>query len=64
MILEEVVQSILAIAATALILTVFLRVTAIALKAVAESDKKTMFVSYAVLFALVFVLAVVYEVVS
>ena len=64
MILEEVVQSILAIAATALILTVILRVTAIALKAVAESDKKTMFVSYAALFALVFVLAVVYEVVS
>lgn len=40
MILEEVTQSVLAIVATAVILTLFLRMVAVALKAVAEGDRK------------------------
>lgn len=42
MILEEVTQSVLAIVATAVILTLFLRMVAVALKAVAEGDRKMM----------------------
>ena len=64
MILEEMARSVLAIAASAMILTAFLRVTAVALKAVADGNKKLMVITYSGLFALVFALAVVYEMVS
>lgn len=64
MILEEFTQSVLAIVATALILTAFLRVTAVALKAVADGDKKLMAITYSALFALVLALAFVYCAVS
>lgn len=40
MILEEVAQSVLAIVATAIILTLFVRMVAVALKAVADGDRK------------------------
>lgn len=64
MILEEVTQSILAIVATALILTAFLRMVAVALKAVADGNKKLMIAAYSSLAALVFALAIVYWAVS
>lgn len=60
MILEEVTQSILAIVATALILTAFLRMVAVALKAVADGNKKLMIAAYSSLAALIFALAIVY----
>lgn len=59
MILEEVAQSVLAIVATALILTAFLRMVAVALKAVADGNKKLMIAAYSSLAALVFALAIV-----
>lgn len=64
MILEEVTQSVLAIAATAMILTLFLRMVAVALKAVADGNKKLMIAAYSSLVALVFALAIVYWAVS
>lgn len=64
MILEEVTQSVLAIAATAMILTLFLRMVAVALKAVANGNKKLMIAAYSLLAALVFALAIVYWAVS
>lgn len=64
MILEEVTQIVLAIAATAMILTLFLRMVAAALKAVAEEDRKMMIAAYSSLAALVFALAIVYWAVS
>lgn len=64
MILEEVTQSVLAIAATAMILTLFLRMVAVALKAVADGNKKLMIAAYSSLAALVFALAIVYLAVS
>lgn len=60
MILEEVTQSVLAIAATAMILTLFLRMVAVALKAVADGNKKLMIAAYSSLAALIFALAIVY----
>ena len=60
MILEEVTQSVLAIAATAMILTLFLRMVAVALKAVADGNKKLMIAAYSSLTALIFALAIVY----
>lgn len=64
MILEEVAQSVLAIVATAVILTLFLRMVAVALKAVVEGDRKMMIAAYSSLAALVFALAIVYWAVS
>lgn len=64
MILEEVTQSVLAIVATAVILTLFLRMVAAALKAVVEGDRKMMIAAYSSLAALVFALAIVYWAVS
>jgi len=64
MILEEVTQSVLAIVATAVILTLFLRMVAVALKAVVEGDRKMMIAAYSSLAALVFALAIVYWAVS
>lgn len=64
MILEEVTQRVLAIVATAVILTLFLRMVAVALKAVADGNKKLMIVAYSSLAALVFALAIVYWAVS
>lgn len=64
MILEEVTQSVLAIAATAMILTLFLRMVAVALKAVADGNKKLMIAAYSSLAALVFALTIVYWAVS
>lgn len=64
MILEEVTQSVLAIAATAVILTLFLRMVAVALKAVADGNKKLMIAAYSSLVALIFALAIVYWAVS
>lgn len=64
MILEEVMQSVLAIAATAMILTLFLRMVAVALKAVADGNKKLMIAAYSSLVALIFALAIVYWAVS
>lgn len=64
MILEEVTQSVLAIAATAMILTLFLRMVAVALKAVADGNKKLTIAAYSSLAALVFALAIVYWAVS
>lgn len=64
MILEEVTQSVLAIVATAVILTLFLRMVAVALNAVAEGDRKMMIAAYSSLVALVFALAIVYWAVS
>ncbi len=64
MILEEVTQSVLAIAATAMILTLFLRMVTVALKAVAEGNKKLMIAAYSSLVALIFALAIVYWAVS
>ena len=64
MILEEVTQSVLAIVATAVILTLFLRMVAVALEAVAEGDRKMMIAAYSSLAALVFSLAIVYWAVS
>ncbi len=64
MILEEVTQSVLAIVATAVILTLFLRMVAVALKSVAEGDRKMMIAAYSSLAALVFALAIVYWAVS
>lgn len=64
MILEEVTQSVLAIVATAMILTLFLRMVAVALKAVADGNKKLMIAAYSSLVALVFALAIVYWAVS
>lgn len=64
MILEEVTQSVLAIAATAMILTLFLRMVAVALKAVADGNKKLMIAAYSSLVALIFALAIVYWAVS
>ena len=64
MILEEVTQSVMAIAATAVILTLFLRMVAVALKAVADGNKKLMIAAYSSLVALIFALAIVYWAVS
>lgn len=64
MILEEVTQSVLAIAATAMILTLFLRMVAVALKAVADGNKKLTIAAYPSLAALIFALAIVYWAVS
>lgn len=64
MILEEFTQSVLAIAATAMILTLFLRMVAVALKAVADGNKKLMIAAYSSLVALIFALAIVYWAVS
>lgn len=64
MILEEFTQSVLAIAATAMILTLFLRMVAVALKAVADGNKKLMIAAYSSLVALIFALATVYWAVS
>lgn len=64
MILEEVTQSVLAIVATAMILTLFLRMVAVALKAVADGNKKLMIAAYSSLAALIFALAIVYWSVS
>lgn len=64
MILEEVTQSVLAIAATAMILTLSLRMVAVALKAVADGNKKLMIAAYSSLVALIFALAIVYWAVS
>lgn len=64
MILEEVAQSVLAIVATAMILTLFLRMVTVALKAVAEGNKKLMVAAYSLLVALIFALAIVYWAVS
>lgn len=64
MILEEVAQSVLAIVATAMILTLFLRMVAVALKAVADGNKKLMIAAYSSLVALIFALAIVYWAVS
>lgn len=64
MVLEEVAQSVLAIVATAIILTLFVRMVAVALKAVAEGDRKMMIAAYSSLAALVFALAIVYWAVS
>lgn len=64
MILEEVTQSVLAIAATAMILTLFLRMVAVALKAVADGNKKLMIAAYSSLVALIFAIAIVYWAVS
>lgn len=64
MILEEVTQSVLAIAATAMILTLFLRMVAVAMKAVADGNKKLMIAAYSSLVALIFALAIVYWAVS
>lgn len=64
MILEEVTQSVLAITATAMILTLFLRMVTVALKAVAEGNKKLMIAAYSSLVALTFALAIVYWAVS
>lgn len=64
MILEEVTQSVLAIVAIAVILTLFLRMVAVALKAVVEGDRKMMIAAYSSLAALVFALAIVYWAVS
>lgn len=64
MILEEVTQSVLAIAATSMILTLFLRMVAVALKAVADGNKKLMIAAYSSLTALIFALAIVYWAVS
>lgn len=64
MILEEVTQSVLTIVATAVILTLFLRMVAVALKAVADGNKKLMIAAYSSLAALVFALAIVYWAVS
>ncbi len=64
MILEEVTQNVLAIVATAVILTLFLRMVAVALKAVVEGDRKMMIAAYSSLAALVFALAIVYWAVS
>lgn len=64
MILEEVTQSVLAIAATAMILTLFLRMVAVALKAVADGNKKLTIAAYFSLAALIFALAIVYWAVS
>lgn len=64
MILEEVTQSVLAIAATAMILTLFLRMVAVALKAVADGNKKLMIAAYSSLAALIFALTIVYWAVS
>lgn len=64
MVLEEVTQSVLAIAATAMILTLFLRMVAVALKAVADGNKKLMIAAYSSLIALIFALAIVYWAVS
>lgn len=64
MILEEVTQSVLAIAATAMILTLSLRMVAVALKAVADGNKKPTIAAYSSLVALIFALAIVYWAVS
>ena len=64
MILDEVTQSVMAIAATAVILTLFLRMVAVALKAVADGNKKLMIAAYSSLVALIFALAIVYWAVS
>lgn len=64
MVLEEVAQSVLAIVATAIILTLFVRMVAVTLKAVAEEDRKMMIAAYSSLAALVFALAIVYWAVS
>lgn len=64
MILEEVTQSVLAIVATALIMTAFLRMVVVALEAVADGNKKLMIAAYSSLVALIFALAIVYWAVS